>query len=105
MVRPFAFALALFHLSIAGAWEAETLSDDTFQDARRTEVVRLSEPVSEDILDTIAFRLWGRQSHVAKHYLPGMTPGASVWAMAIHDPREDPHMQITIGFTAETQVK
>lgn len=101
--------VALVCWSVSGlAWEAEILSDETYQDVRRTVVVRLSEPVGNDVLDNIAFRLWGQQSHVARtyveYYLPGMEPGAGAWAVAVYDRNEDPRMQITVyGFTAETQ--
>ena len=91
--------------SVGVAWEAEILSDESFGDARRTVVVRLSEPVGDDVLDDIAFRLWGRQSHIAKtyveYYLPGMSPGAGAWAIALYDRSADPRMKITrLGFTA-----
>ena len=96
-------------VAIANAWEAEILSDETFQDVRRTVVVRLSEPVENDVLDEIAFRLWGRQSHIARtyveYYLPDMVPGAGAWAIAIYDRQANPRMQVTVyGFTAETQL-
>ncbi len=63
----------------------EVVSEDTFQDERRSLDVRLSHPVDESVLEALAWELKGRDSRSFNrtyivYYLPGMPVDEGGWA-------------------------
>ncbi len=63
----------------------EVISEDTFQDERRSLDVRLSHPVDENVLEALAWELKGRESRSFNrtyivYYLPEMPVDEGGWA-------------------------
>lgn len=82
------------------------IQDDVAGDTKRSVVVRLERPLSEDALWKLAHTIRGRNMRVERtfieYYLPDMDVGAGAWATTHFTPR----LEIKVwGFTAETQLQ
>lgn len=87
-------ASALEKSSVPPDLDYEIISEDAYQNERRSLDVRLSQKVDEDALEALAYRLKEQASGAFErtfivYYLSGMEVGAGGWATSHFDPELD----------------